>query len=70
MNLSDMRFPRQLEADGSAEMIRQALMAHTTKLWTGSKFDVPVIKLSEPLKKALKTGKTSGTASLWLRTDL
>jgi hypothetical protein len=60
MNLSEMHFPRQLEADGSVEMIRQALMAHTKKLWTGSKFVVPVITLSEPLKKALKTARLQG----------
>ena len=49
-----MSFPRQLEADGSAEIIRAELMAHTAKLWAGSKIDVPVITLSEPLKIALK----------------
>jgi hypothetical protein len=60
MNLSDMRFPRQLEADGSDIMVRQALLTRTTKLWSGSKFDVPVIELSEPLKKALKTARLQG----------
>lgn len=54
MNIFDMSFPRQLEADGSAEIIRAELMAHTAKLWAGSKIDVPVITLSEPLKIALK----------------
>ncbi len=60
MHLSDMRFPRQLEADGSDAIVRQVLMAHTTKLWPGSKFDVPVITLSDPLKKALKTARLQG----------
>ena len=57
MNISDMSFPRQLEADGSAEIIRAELMAHAAKLWTGSKIDVPVITLSEPLKIALKRAR-------------
>ena len=35
MNLSDIRFPRQLEADETAETIRKALMARTVKLWPG-----------------------------------
>ena len=60
MNVSDMRFPRQLEADGSAEIIRRELMARTTKLWTGSKIAVPVIGLSEPLKMALKKARLQG----------
>ncbi|MBN2178596.1 MAG: hypothetical protein JW743_04140 [Deltaproteobacteria bacterium] len=60
MNLSDMRFPRQLEADGSSEIIRRCLMAHTIKLWPESKMDVPVITLSEPLKIALKKARLQG----------
>jgi hypothetical protein len=60
MNVSDMRFPRQLEADGSAEIIRRELMANTTRLWTGSKIDVPVITLSEPLKMALQKARPQG----------
>ena len=60
MNVSDMRFPRQLEADGSAEIIRRELMARTTKLWTGSKIDVPVITLSEPLKIVLQKARLQG----------
>jgi hypothetical protein len=35
MNLSEIRFPRRLEADDTAEAIRQALMTHTVKLWPG-----------------------------------
>lgn len=60
MNLSDMRFPRQLEADGSSEVIRRELMARTTKLWPGGKIDVPLITLSEPLKVALKKARLQG----------
>ena len=60
MNVSDMRCPRQLEADGSAEIIRRELMARTSKLWTGSKINVPVITLNEPLKVALKKARLQG----------
>jgi hypothetical protein len=55
-----MRFPRQLEADGSAEIIRVHLTAHTTKLWPGSKIDVPVITISNPLKMALQKARLQG----------
>ena len=57
MNISDMHFPRQLEADGSAERIRRQLLARTQRLWRGSKMDVPVIELSEPLKMALQKAR-------------
>ena len=60
MNLSTMRFPRQLEADGSAEIIHRELMARTTKLWTGSKITVPVISLNAPLKMALQKARAQG----------
>jgi hypothetical protein len=64
MNLSTMRFPRQLEAEVSAEVIRRALMARTAKLWVGSKIAVPVISLSEPLKMALHKARMQGRIRL------
>ena len=51
MNLSDIRLPRQLEADNNDETIRQALMART---------DVSVIMMSDPLKKALQKARLRG----------
>ncbi len=60
MNLSDMRFPRQLEADGSADIIRGSLMARTSKLWAGSSSDVPVITLNESMKAVLKQARARG----------
>jgi len=60
MNISDIRFPRQLEADGSAEIIRGELMARTSKLWPGGNIDVPIITLSEPMKTALKQARLRG----------
>ena len=60
MNLSDIRFPRQLEADGNAEAIRQALMARTVKLWPGGHLDVSTIAMSDPLKKVLQKARLRG----------
>ena len=42
MNLFDMNFPRQLEVDGSAEKIREALTVRKTRLWPEGKMEVPV----------------------------
>ena len=60
MNLSDIRFPRELETDGNAEAIRQALMARTVKLWPGGRLDVSMITMSDPLKKALQKARLQG----------
>jgi hypothetical protein len=60
MNLSDIRFPRQLEADNIAETIRQALMARTVKLWPGGLLDVSMITMSDPLKKTLQKARLKG----------
>jgi len=60
MNLSDIRLPRQLEADDDAESIRQALMARTVKLWPGGHLDVSMITMSDPLKKALQKARLKG----------
>jgi hypothetical protein len=53
MNLADIKFPRQLEADDTAETIRRILLTHTVKLRPDSHFVVPLIEISEPLKSAL-----------------
>jgi len=60
MNLSDIRFPRQLEADGTAETIRSALMARTVKLWSGGDLDVAIITMDDPLKKVLRRARLQG----------
>jgi hypothetical protein len=60
MNLSDIRFPRQLEADETAETIRKALMARTVKLWPGGTLDVARITVNDPLKKVLRTARLKG----------
>jgi hypothetical protein len=60
MNLSDVRFPRQLEAENNAETIRQALMVRTVKLWPGGHLDVSMITMSGPLKQALQKARLKG----------
>jgi len=60
MNLSDMHFPRQLEADGTAVIIRRALMARTVKLWPGGDLDVSIITMSDPLKEVLQKAGLKG----------
>ena len=60
MNLSDIRFPRQLEADGTAEAVRRVLMARTVKLWPGGDLDVARITMDDPLQKALRLARLQG----------
>ena len=60
MNISEMRLPRQMEKDGSAEIIRRVLMARIAKLWTGSEIEVPVITVTETLKAALRKARLQG----------
>jgi len=60
MNLADMRLPRELEADGTAGPIRQALMVRTVQLWSGNDLAVPVITMGDPLKKVLQKANIRG----------
>jgi hypothetical protein len=53
LNLSDIRLPRELEADDSATAIRRILSARTTTLWPGGNQEVPVISMTDPLEQAL-----------------
>ena len=57
MNLSTICFPRQLEAEGSAEKIRQALETRKTRLWPEGKIEVPVLNISEALTGAIKRAR-------------
>ncbi|MRR15958.1 MAG: hypothetical protein EG826_05835 [Deltaproteobacteria bacterium] len=57
MDLSEMRFPRQLEADGSAEKIREALTVLKTRLRPGGGLEVPVLPVTESLVNALKKAR-------------
>jgi hypothetical protein len=60
VNLSDVRFPRQMEADETAEAIRSALMTRTVKLWPGGTLDVARITPNDRLRKALLVARLQG----------
>lgn len=57
MDLSEMRFPRQLEADGSAEKIREALTVRKTILRPDGELEVPVLPVTGSLVTALKKAR-------------
>jgi len=57
MNLKNMNFPRQLEADGSAEKIREVLAVSKTRLWLEVKMEVPVLNVSKTLVDAIKRAR-------------
>jgi hypothetical protein len=58
--VSGMKLPRELEADGTADAICQALTARTIELSPGGEFSVPVITLGDPLKKILQRANLNG----------
>jgi hypothetical protein len=60
MNLSDIRLPRELEADDSATSILRILSARTSKLWPGGTQEVPVISMTDPLEQALVKARLRG----------
>lgn len=60
IGLENIRFPRELEADNSAENIRQALLAHTVLLRPESDFIVPQMEPGIPLKIALRKARLQG----------
>lgn len=57
MNLNNMNFPRQLEADGSAEKIREALAVRQTRLGAEGQMEVPVLGVSKTLVEAMKRAR-------------
>ena len=58
--ISDMRLPRELEADGTAGEISQVLMARTVQLSACGDFSVPVITMGDSLKKVLQRANLNG----------
>jgi hypothetical protein len=60
MNLSGIRLPRELEADGTAGAISHVLMARTVQLLPGGDFSVPLISIGDPLKKVLQRANLNG----------
>ena len=53
MNISDMRFPRRLEAVYTPDAIRLALMERRSRLWSGGELEVPLVALTDRVRKAL-----------------
>lgn len=66
MNLSDIRLPRELEADGTTETIRQALGVRMVQLWPGGNLSIPMITMGDPLKKVLQRASLNGKVRLGL----
>ncbi len=60
MNLSVMRFPRQLEAEYGPDVIRSALAERTVKLWPGGDLYVPLVSVDESLVKTLQAAMLKG----------
>jgi len=60
MDLTTLRFPRQLEADGTEEKVRRALTARTERLWSGGVSEVPVLSLGKSLGEALQRARMRG----------
>ncbi len=63
INLTTMRFPRELESAGISEIIRRTLLARTIKIRPDSNFDVPRIELAKPLEDALRKSRLRGQIS-------
>lgn len=60
MILSDMNFPRQLEADHSADTIRRVLTSRTARLWSCGNLEVPLVTMTGPLNRALRAAMLEG----------
>lgn len=60
MNLSDIRLPRELEADESAAEIRRILSGRAVKIWSGGTQKAAVMPLSDSLKQALLKARLKG----------
>lgn len=57
MNIHDIHFPRQLEADGLADKIREALSMRKKRLRPEGKIEVPVLTLSKAFEQALRKAR-------------
>ena len=63
MDLAEIRFPRELETENTAETIRRLLLGHTVKLRPDSDFVVSLIEMTDPLKIALRKARLNGQIS-------
>ncbi|MBP7342892.1 MAG: hypothetical protein PHG54_13860 [Smithellaceae bacterium] len=64
MNLSETNFPRRLEADGSAEKIREVLAARQIKLSPQGRLEVPMLAWTEALARAIAKARLQGRVRL------
>ncbi len=60
MSLADIRFPRKMETDNTAETTKQALLAHTVLLRPDSDVVVPRIEMTDHVKIALRQARLRG----------
>ncbi|MEN6488479.1 MAG: hypothetical protein HGB33_01900 [Syntrophaceae bacterium] len=60
IDLTTMRFPRELESTETSETIRRTLLARLIKIRPDSNFDVPRIELGKPLEDALRKSRLRG----------
>jgi hypothetical protein len=63
MNLAEIRFPRELETDNTAETIRRLLLAHAVRLRPDSDFAVSRIEMTGSLEIALRKARQNGQIS-------
>jgi hypothetical protein len=53
-SLDQLRLPKVMESDGTADAVLAALRAHARKLWEGSRLLVPTARWSPSLERALQ----------------
>jgi hypothetical protein len=63
MNLTEIRFPRELETENTVETVRRLLMADTVKLRPDSDFAVSRMEMTGPLEIALRKARQNGQIS-------
>lgn len=66
MILSDLNFPRQLEADGAADKIRRILLMRQTLLYAEGAWEAPLLRVDERFEGALKKARMQRRVRLGL----
>ncbi len=61
MDISGIKLPRTLEVEGNDAAICRVLFARTVQLWPGSDLSIPMIAISDPLKKTLRKASLNGS---------
>lgn len=60
IDLTTIRFPRELESAGSSETIRRTLLARIIKIRPDSNFEIPLIEPGKPLEDSLRKSRLRG----------